>query len=66
MEREDLLRRQRGIKLDQGKWKNFTQRKKLSLRKFDPLKGSFRKRYTIPRKKPICPISLKRQEGLLK
>lgn len=59
MEREEVLRRQRGIKLDQIQWKNFTQRKKRRRRKFDPLEGSFGKRCIISGKKAICLTSLK-------
>ena len=64
MEREKVLRRQRGLKLDQVQQKNFTQRKRRR-RKLDPLEGSFGKRCIISRKKTICPISLKRKKGLL-
>ena len=62
MEREEVLRRQRGLKLDQVQQKNFTQRKRRR-RKLDPLEGSFGKRCIISRKKTICPISLKRKKG---
>lgn len=40
-------------------------RKKGRNKKFDPLKGSFGKRYIIFGKKTICHISLKRQKGHL-
>lgn len=64
-EREEVLRKQRGIKPDQVQWKTITQRKKGRRRKLDPLERSFGKRYIISRKKAICCISSKRQKGLL-